>query len=79
MTKYLKKFTAEKKFDIFFEKKLQFSYPQASIKDAQAAEEAFSPQKRTSSTTKHEYSLLCSIHVARFCTPGSGAGSSNSY
>ncbi len=34
--------------------KLQFTYPQASRKDGLATEEAFSPQKRTSSTAKHE-------------------------
>jgi hypothetical protein len=37
---------------------LQFTYPHASIKDAQATGEAFSPQKRISSTSKHENSLL---------------------
>jgi hypothetical protein len=31
------------------------------MKDAQATEEAFSPQKRTSSTSKHENSVLFSI------------------
>ncbi len=31
-----------------------WSYPYASIKDAQATGEAFSPQKRTSSTSNHE-------------------------
>jgi hypothetical protein len=30
---------------IFFDQKLQFTYPLASIKDAQATGEAFSPQK----------------------------------
>jgi hypothetical protein len=44
---------------------LQFNYPQASIQDAQATEEAFSPQKRTSNTSKHE------IFVGHFCPPGS--------
>jgi hypothetical protein len=35
-----------KKFNFyFFDQKLQFSYPYASIKDAQATGEAFSPQK----------------------------------
>ncbi len=38
----------------FFYQILQFTYPEASIKDAQAAGEAFSPQKRTFSTSKHE-------------------------
>jgi hypothetical protein len=45
MTKKVgEKFTAEKKI----------TSPYASIKDVQATEEAFSPQKRTSSTSQHE-------------------------
>jgi hypothetical protein len=35
----------------------------ASINDAQATGEAFSPQKKTSSTSKHENSLFFSIFV----------------
>ncbi len=42
-----------KKIWYFFYQILQFTY---SIKDVQAAWEAFSPQKRTSSTSKHEIS-----------------------
>jgi hypothetical protein len=61
MTKNCKKFTAKKKNKIFGNKKLQFTYPLASIKDVQAKEEAFSPQKRTS------------IFVGLFCPPGSGS------
>jgi hypothetical protein len=38
----------------FFDQKLQFSYPWASIKDV--TKEAFSSQKRKSSTLKHEIS-----------------------
>ncbi len=38
--------------------KLQFTYPDASVKDVQAAGEVFSPQKRASTTSKHEISLL---------------------
>jgi hypothetical protein len=53
MTKNWKKFTAEKK-SIFLDQKLPFTYPWAFIKDYQATEEAFSPQKRTSSTSKLE-------------------------
>jgi hypothetical protein len=49
-----KKFTAEK-ISMFFYQKLQFTYPQASKKDVQATEEAFGPQKRTSSTSKHKF------------------------
>jgi hypothetical protein len=41
------------------------------IKDVQATEEAFSPQKRTSSTSQHE---IFSIFVGQFCSPGSGYG-----
>jgi hypothetical protein len=52
MTKNWKNFTTEN-FDYFFFN-LQFTYPYASIKDAQATGEAFSPQKRTSITSKHE-------------------------
>ncbi len=42
------------------DQKLQFIYPKASLKDAQATGEAFNPQKRTSSASKHEnsYPLL---------------------
>jgi hypothetical protein len=43
---------------IFFYHKLQFTYPQASIKDVQAIGKAFSPQKRTSCTSKLEISYL---------------------
>ncbi len=35
--------------------------------------EAFSSQKRTSSTSKHEISLLFSTFVGHFCPPGSGS------
>ncbi len=35
--------------------------------DAQAIEEAFSPQKRPSSTSKYEISLFFSIFVGHFC------------
>ena len=53
----------------------EFTVPYASIKDAQATGETFSPQKRTSSTSKHENSLLFSIYVVNFSPPGSGSGS----
>ncbi len=53
----LKKLTAEKNL-IFLNQKLQFTYPQAFIKDVRATEEAFIPQKRTSSTSKREFSEL---------------------
>ncbi len=51
---------------------LLFTYPQTSIKDFQATEEAFSPQKWTSSTAKHEISYFFSIFVGHFCSLGSG-------
>ena len=47
------------KFNFYFlDQKLPFTYPQASTKDAQSTGEAFSPQKRTSITSKHENSVL---------------------
>jgi hypothetical protein len=49
-----KKITAEKKIKFFFYQKLQFTYPEASIKYVQVTEEAFSSQKRPSNTSKHE-------------------------
>jgi hypothetical protein len=60
---------------LFLDQKLQFTYPYASIKDVQdIKEEAFSFQKRTSSTSKHEISVFFSTFVGHFCTPGSGLG-----
>jgi hypothetical protein len=59
------------------DRKLQFTYPLASIKDVQATGEASSPQKKTSSTSKHENSLFFSIFVGHFCPPGSGSSNSN--
>jgi hypothetical protein len=53
LMKNWKKLTAEKFFAFFYEN-LQFSFPLASMKDIQAAAEAFTPQKRASSTSKHE-------------------------
>ena len=44
----------------FLDQKLQFTCPQASTKDVQATGEAFRPQKRTSSTSKHE---ICSLFL----------------
>jgi hypothetical protein len=51
ITKNWNKFTAGENF---LGQNQQFTYPKASIKDFQATEEAVSPQKRTSSTSKHE-------------------------
>jgi hypothetical protein len=56
---------------IFLNKKMQFTYPMASIKNVQATGEVFSPQKRTLSTSKHEISSLFSIFLGHFCPPGS--------
>ncbi len=53
----------------FLDQKLLFTYPQASIKDTQATGEAFSPQKRTSSTSKHKNSVHFSIYMGHFCPP----------
>jgi hypothetical protein len=58
MTKNLKKITAEKKINFFFDQKLQLTYPQAFIKYVQVTEEACSSQKRPSNTSKHEFFLL---------------------
>ncbi len=41
-------------FIYFFRLKMQFTYSQASLKDAQGTGEAFSPQKKTSSNSKNE-------------------------
>ncbi len=64
----LKKIAAEEEHTIFLDQKLQFTYPipQASIKDVRALEEAFTPQKRTSST-----------FVGHFCPPGSRYGATD--
>jgi hypothetical protein len=57
VTKNWKKFRAEKKIIYFFDQKLQFTYLSLGHhKGRQATEEAFSPQKRTYSTSKHEIS-----------------------
>jgi hypothetical protein len=53
-----KRLLLKKKLNFFLDQKLQFTFPLAYIKDAQATGEAFSPQKRTSSTKKHENSGL---------------------
>jgi hypothetical protein len=69
------KFKSLKKL-IFFKSKIAI-YFKASIKDAQAAGEAFSPQKRTFSNSKHEMYLLFSFFVGHFCPPESGSGSAS--
>ncbi len=52
----------------FFDQKLHFTYTQAFRKDNQATGEAFSPQKRTSSTSKHNFFTFY-IFVGHFCPP----------
>jgi hypothetical protein len=54
MTNNWKKITAGKKIKGFLDQKLQFTYPEASIKNVQVTEEAFCSQKRPSNTSKHE-------------------------
>jgi hypothetical protein len=53
----------------FYYQKLQFTYPYASIKDVQATEEAFSPQKYPALQN------IFSTFKGNFCPPGSGSGS----
>jgi hypothetical protein len=53
-TKIWKNLQLKKKLN--FQIKLQLTHPLDSIKDIQATEEAFSPQKRTSSTSRHKIS-----------------------
>jgi hypothetical protein len=50
-----------------------FTPPPPLIKDVQATGEAFSPQKRTSSTSKDEISYLFSIFLVNFFSPGYGS------
>jgi hypothetical protein len=56
MTKNGKKYCRKFFWKFFMIKNYNFTYPSASIKDFQATEEAFCPQKRTFSTSKHEIS-----------------------
>ncbi len=57
-------------YSIFEEEKL-LSYPMKAVK---ATGEAFSPQKRTFSTSKNEIFQLFSIFIGHFCPTGSGFG-----
>jgi hypothetical protein len=54
--KFKKTFLAKMKIFLFLDKKLHFTYPYVSLNDVQVTKEAFSFQKRTSSTSKHEIS-----------------------
>ncbi len=78
MTKIWKKINVKTKKLLCFYQKLQFTCPQASVKDVRAIE-AFSPQNRTYSTSKHDISSLFSILVVIFAllvpNPDSGSGS----
>jgi hypothetical protein len=50
---------------LFFDQKLQFTfYPEASIKAVQATGDVFIPHKRTSSTSKLEFSSLLWVILA---------------
>jgi hypothetical protein len=53
----LEKFTTDKK-NYFFDQKLQFTYPQASLKDFHTTGKAVSPLKKISITSKHEIPQL---------------------
>ncbi len=82
MAKKLKKNYSWKKLKLkeikfFFDQKLQFTYPKASIKNVQVTEEAFSCQKRPSNTSKHEPVKQISTFGGHFCPPGSGSGFPN--
>jgi hypothetical protein len=66
VTKNFGKNTAELCFKSFFDQKLQFTYPWASIKDVQTTGESFSSQKRTSSTTKDVIYNIFSIFLGHF-------------
>jgi hypothetical protein len=75
MTKNWKKFTAVKLFLLYFFGSKIAIYLSLGLHKrrtfAQATEEAFNPQKRTSSTSKQENSLLLSVFLGHFCPPGS--------
>jgi hypothetical protein len=64
MTKNWKKFTSEEIFFYFLIKNCNLLILKPSIEDVQATGEAFRPQYRTSSTSKHKN---VSIFVSHFC------------
>ncbi len=64
---------AENIISLFLYQKLQFTYPQASIKDVQATWKAFSPQKHPSLNKIKFINFF--IFVGHFCPSGSGFGS----
>jgi hypothetical protein len=59
---------------IFFGSKIAVNLSLGLQRGLQATEEAFSSQKRTYSTSKHE---ICLTIVGKFCPPGSGYGSTD--
>jgi hypothetical protein len=75
--KLKKKFTAGI-FFYFFDQKLQFTYLQASLKDAQATGEVFNPKKKHIQHCKTRKFFPFFIFVVHFCLPGFGSGSSDS-
>jgi hypothetical protein len=66
-----------KKIGYFFDKKLQFSYPQASIKDAQATEKPSALQKEHPALQTMKILEFFSIFVGNFCPPGFVPSNSN--
>ncbi len=70
MTKNWKKFIA----DIFFLLSKTTIYLSLGLHDVQLTKEAFSSQKRTSSTSKHEIFEFFSNFLGLFCPTGSGSG-----
>jgi hypothetical protein len=66
-----KKFTAEKNLNFFAQIAICLSI---GLHKEEVAGAAFSPQKKTSSTFKHEISYLFPIFLGHFCPPGSGSG-----
>ncbi len=77
MTENLTKIQPKKKLS-FFEQNLQFTYPWASLKNAQATVEAFSPQKRTSSTRKIRF-INFFLSLPSWIGIQSGSGSTTLY
>jgi hypothetical protein len=71
MTKNWKKITAEKKIKFVFDQKLQFTYPEAVIKNVKVTEDAFSSQRgqhfKTCTLNKN------STFVGHLCPRGSGS------
>jgi hypothetical protein len=58
-------------------KNYHLSIPRPPEKDVEDTEEAFSPQKRTTSTSKHEISVFIFAHLDPDPDSGSGYGSTD--